>query len=412
MINRKKKLIFAALLTVSSLYASTFFSGYAGGKLNYSGDPKSVTYSPELTLQAFFAGQFNFSQNTWAHMEFSVNTSNFLSNSFFSDTSITNTKNTTQYNALFQIDELSYIIRGNLSNSSNYFSGFMGTYDPIGSDIFLQRYFSIEPIASKLTESYMGLAGSILYPQFGFGIADVLRLHSYPMAFGSYVYFNQGDEYLVLNADLRYACVFRYFTCDFAAGIGVPLANQYKGEEVIVAVDTIYWHTGTTVLIGNNYTNSLFFQAGVYNVGFTAKQGTTIISPKDIYLLLEPRFVSKNFHLNFSLYSIPENTANKLLFVDDTLGADLNLYSTNIMIGPQTFTFGSHLSFSMHKTIFDFASPTEIFSSGYNINITPYVSLPFLSGELHAQGKVKIMEFANGNGANALSFDLGYRTRF
>lgn len=404
MIIKKKNLIFAVLLSVSSLYASTFFSGYAGGKLNFASNSKAKTeaFDPDLTLQAFFAGQFSFSQNSWAHLEFSVDTEDLLTESIFENTK-----------ANFQIDELSYVIRGNLNNTSNYFSAFMGTYDPIGSDIFLQRYFSIEPIASKLTDSYMGLAGSILYPQFGFGIADVLRLHNYPMALGGYLYLNHEDEdYFVLNSDLRYACVYRYFTCDFAAGIGVPLANQYKGEDVIVAVDTIYWHAGTTMLIGNNYTNSLFLQAGIYNVAFSAKNTTTIVSPNDIYLLFEPRFVSKNFHLNLSIYSIPESTTNKLLFVDDTMGADLNIYSANVMIGALNFTFGNHLSFSMHKNFIDFANATELFNQGYNINITPYLSMPFLSGELHLQGKIKIMEFATGNAANAVSIDLGYRTTF
>ncbi|MBR1640371.1 MAG: hypothetical protein IJ688_13385 [Treponema sp.] len=400
---KKKHLIFAALLAASSLYASTFFSGYAGGKLNFSGNSESSQYDPDLTMQAFFAGQFNFSQNSWAHLEFSVDTQDLLTESIFEKT-----------NAGFQIDELSYIIRGNLSNSSNYFSVFMGTYDPIGSDVFLQRYFSIEPIASKLTESYMGLAGSILYPQFGFGMADILRFHSLPMALGGYVYLNHTDEdYFVLNADLRYACVYRYFTCDFAAGIGIPLANQYKGEDVIIAVDTLYWHAGTTLLFGNNYTNSLFVQAGLYNVAFSAKNTVTIISPDNIYLLFEPRFVFQNFHLNFSLYSIPENTADKLLFVDDTLGLDINLYSTNIMLGPLTFTAGTHLSFSIpEKTFIDFSAPAKLLENGYNINFTPYVSTPFLSGELHIQGKVEIMKIAAGNTANAFSVDLGYRTKF
>ncbi|MCR4578887.1 MAG: hypothetical protein K5681_00925 [Treponema sp.] len=403
MFNRKKHLIFAALLAASSLYASTFFSGYAGGKLNFSGNSESEDFDPDLKLQAFFAGQFSFTPNTWAHLEFSVDTDDLLTSSIFEQTS-----------ASFQIDELSYIIRGNLSTSSNYFSAFMGTYDPIGSDVFLQRYFSIEPIASKLTESYMGLAGSILYPQFGFGIADIIRFNVKPMAFGGYLYLNHEDEdYFVLNADLRYACVYRYFTCDFAGGIGIPLANQYKGEDVIVAVDTVYWHAGTTMLVGNNYTHSLFLQAGLYNVAFTAKNNTTIISPNDLYLLFEPRFVSKNFHLNFTAYSIPEETCENLLFIDDTLGADLHLYAANVMFGPLAFTVGGHLSFSIpDKTFIDFADAGTLLSDGYNINFTPYITCPFLSGELHLQGQIKIMEIATGNVANSFSLDLGYRTKF
>lgn len=401
--NRKKIAFLAALLAAGSLYASTFFSGYAGGKLNFSGNSNSEAFDPDLQLQAFFASQFNFTENSWAHLEFSVDTEDLLTESIFENT-----------NAAFQLDELSYIIRGNLTNSTNYFSAFMGTYDPIGSDVFLQRYFSIEPIASKLTESYMGLAGSILYPQFGFGFADILRLHTYPMAFGGYFYLNHEDnDYFVLNADMRYACVYRYFTWDFAMGIGLPLANQFQGEDVFIAVAKVYWHAGTTLLIGNNYTNSLFLQAGIYNVAFSASDRQTVVSPEDIYLLFEPRFVFQGFHLNFSFYSIPEDTTKKLLFLDDTLGLDLHLYTTNVMIGSKIFSIGGHLSFSIpDKTFVDFKTPNKLFEDEYNINVTPYISTRFLSGELHLQTKLKIMQFALGNAGKAFSVDLGYRTRF
>ena len=113
--NRKKIAFLAALLAAGSLYASTFFSGYAGGKLNFSGNSNSEAFDPDLQLQAFFASQFNFTENSWAHLEFSVDTEDLLTESIFENT-----------NAAFQLDELSYIIRGNLTNSTNYFSAFMG----------------------------------------------------------------------------------------------------------------------------------------------------------------------------------------------------------------------------------------------------------------------------------------------
>ena len=412
---RKKKIIFAAILTASSLYASTFFSGYAGGKINFQDNPLNETgeFDPDLTMQAFFAGQFSFSQNTWAHLEMSIDTEDLLTENILDTTT-----------AKFRLDEFSYIIRGNLPSTTNYFSAFMGTYDPVGSDIFLQRYFSIEPIASKLTESYMGLSGSVLYPQFGAGVADIIRLHSSPMAFGMYAYVNKykydennilDDSIFTLNTDLRYANVFRYFTCDFAAGLGIPLKNEHNGEDVLVAVDKLYFHAGTTLLFGNNYTNAMFIQAGI-NAPLINKdsQNEITISPEKLYLLLEPRFVLQNFHIIVSAYSFPKNTAERLLFVDDEdfVGADLHMYSANIMIGNLGFTIGGHLSFSVPKTLnLIIDHPDEMLQDGYNLNVTPYVTLPFLSGELHIQGKVKIMDIANNNAQRAFSADLGYRAR-
>ena len=137
--NVNKKLYIAMLFFMigfaDRICASSFFSGYAGGKLNYSANSESASYDPDLKLQAFFAGQFNFNENVWSHLEFSVDTSDLITEDFFTSTP-----------SLFQIDELSIITRTQTRNSSNYFSAFMGTYDPIGSDVFLQRYFSINSI--------------------------------------------------------------------------------------------------------------------------------------------------------------------------------------------------------------------------------------------------------------------------
>ena len=400
---KKTVIIFAAAaMLFSKAFASSFFSGYSGAKLNYSANQKSEDYDPDLTLQAFFAGQFNFTQNTWSHIELSIDTGDFLGQSLFHETP-----------SLFQIDEISLITRANLSSVSNYFSIFMGTYDPIGSDIFLQRYFTISPIASKLVDSYLGLAGSILYPHFGLGIADIIKMHNVPVAMGGYVYANHEDaKFYVLNADLRFACNFRYFTCDFAAGLGFPLANSYQGSDVIVAVDKVYWHAGTTILFGNNFTQSLFIQAGIYNATFNAAR-ESIIAPSDFYLLFEPRFKAQDTHINLSIFSLPPATVEKLLFVDDTLGADFHVYTETLQLGSKVFTLGSHFSFSLiNKTFMDFKDAANLLENGYNLNFTPYFATEFLSGELHVQSTLRLMKFVEGSIGKGISVDIGFRTRF
>ena len=231
------------------------------------------------------------------------------------------------------------------------------------------------------------------------------------MAIGAYAYFNHEDkDYFVLNTDLRFACVFRYFTCDIACGLGAPLTDKY--DDLILAVDKLYWHMGATMLLGNNYTTSLFIQAGLYNASLTGKHGSFDLDPQDLYILLEPRFVTKNFHLNFSLYSLPEKTIKKLLFVEDSMGIDANVYNENVLIGSHPFTIGSHLSFSLkNKTLMDLSSPETLMDNGFNVTVTPYISTNFLNGEMHIQGNIKCMEFEKGFG-NAFSVDVGYRTRF
>jgi hypothetical protein len=289
----------------------------------------------------------------------------------------------------------------------------MGTYDPIGSDIFLQRYFGIKPIASKITESWLGLSGSVLYPHFGIGIADVKTFTSAPIALGGYAYINHEDnKYYVFNADGRFACVYRYFSFDIAGGIGIPISNSNQGQEVIASIEKVYWHAGTTMLIGNNFTQSLFIQAGLFNVPFTKRNGTQV-SPDDIYLLFEPRILLESAHANLSIYSLPKETVEQLNFVDDTLGLNLNIYGDSFSLGANRFTLGANFSYSfVGKTFMDVIKPLELIKSEFNVTITPYMSTNFLNGELHSQFSVKIMKFGKTRWYDAFTADIGYTAKF
>lgn len=394
------------ILLNTSVFCESYFSGYTGGKLNF-GSQDSNVFSPQLKLQAFFAGQLNFTPNIWSHLEFSLDSGNLISESIFRKSE-----------SIFMIDEVSIIGRASLANSMNYLSFFLGKYDPIGTDIFLQRYFSIEPIASKITESYLGFAGSNLYPLSGIGIADVIRPQSSPVAGGLYLYMNhEDDDYYVFNSDLRFAGNLQYFTWDIAGGVGFPIIDddQKKYEELLIAVEKLYWHAGTTILIGNNYTNGLFLQGGLYNAGLK-KKGNLEISGDDIYFIFEPRFITHNFHTNISLYSIPSKTVRSLLFVDGNLGADLNIYSEDIKIGKKFFTIGCHFAAALIDfTVMDFADSDKLNSINtdyLSANITPYTTTDFLGGELHFMASVRIMEILRRNPCNIVTIDLGYRTKF
>lgn len=406
-----KSLVLSLLFicTTSPVFSFTFFSGYAGGKLNYAASDNE-TYDPDLTVQAFFAGQFNFSDSSWGRMEFSVNTADLINLSLFEQSSNT-------LNADFQFDELSFISRNIMNNKMNYFSVYMGTYDPIGSDIFLQRYFSIEPIKSQLSDSWLGMAGSIIYPHFGVGFSDIVRFTNAPLALGGYVYVNKDDSF-VFNFDGRFAGVYRYFTFDFAAGIGLPLSNRYIGEDVIVVVDTLNLHAGITMLIGNNYTNSLFIQAGFKADIDKGRNPSFQITTKDLYFLFEPRFMYGDGHFNITAYCLPVNTISNLLNVDDPIGIDFNIFSNSFAIKNKIFTFGWHTNLSLaipNANYIEFFSqgPEAIFSNvdNFNANISPYISTSLLNGTIHAQGKIKIMSFIKSQWYNAFSLDIGYKCK-
>ena len=403
--NMKKIFLALSLLFVfstGSLFAGSFFSANVGGMLSYNPDVAQTEYDPNLKLNAYIESQFNFADNIWSHFNFSLKTDDFLSVDLFSET-----------DSKFRIDEISVIIKSPIEASTNYFGVYMGAYDPIGSDLFFQRYFGLLPTSSVLTKSWLGQAGSILYPHFGIGIADVVKLHNYPLAFGLYAYVNNEDEkYYVFNADLRFGAVYRYFAIDIAGGLGAPLSDKYNGEGVIVVVDKLYWHAGTTILIGNNYTQSLYLQAGIFNASFTKDNDALITDPDHIYFLVEPRFRFKNTHMNISAWSIPKECVDNFIYVSDTLGASVVVYNDTLSWGSHQINLGTIFSLSFpNKTFMDLASPLQLFvNRDFNVDITPYLSTNLLSGEIHFQSTIRIMEFLRNNWYNGITFEVGYKT--
>jgi len=391
------------LLTYNNIFAITSFSGISGANLNYSADPEKEKFEPNMNLKAFFAGQFNFTPNLWSHLEFSIDTANLISEDVFKKTS-----------AKFKIDEVSLTIRTQLNSTNNYFSCFLGTYEPIGSDILLQRYFGIEPIASKITESWLGIGNSNLYQQIGTGIADLIKFNTMPTVFGAYFYVNHEDEEnYVFNTDLRGACYFHYFTCDTAIGLGAPLSNEAKAEDdVVVTIDKLYWHAGTTILLGNNYTQSLFIQAGLNNASFKPQSNNISLKPENCYFLIEPRFLINNAHFNISLYNIPKDTVEDLLFIDNALGVNFNMYKDNIHNRFMVYTFGTCIDISQKDKLFnDVFNFSEFVKDKFYVTVSPYFSTNFLNGEIHALLKIITNEFNSSTPQKALSVNIGYKGR-
>lgn len=412
MINTNKRLFifFLIIFANSILFSAPFFSGMTGVKLNYHGNTEIIenksTYKPYLSLQAFFAGQFNFSEKVWGRTEFSLEISDLLNNHIVSNGSP----------STFRIEELSLVLKGETLPLTNYLSIFLGNYEGIGSDIFLRKYFGIESISSKLITSYLGLSGSKILKQNGLGIGDVLVLKNSPIAYGFYTYINyeSSDDSLslsfLLNTDFRFAISLQYFTLDILAGLGIPLKTPENNY--LIAVQTAYWHAGTNILIGNNYTQSLFIQLGLFNVAFNREQ----INPlnEKFYLLFEPRFNIGKCNLDFTLYTFPkemQKKLNDLPFLSGTFGGNINIYIESIRLGKNLFTIGLNSNISYSNTnINDILNNTHR-EDKLNVTLGAYTSTKFLIGELSCIIKINCTEFSKNSG-NVFSADLGFKAKF
>lgn len=428
----KKKVVFAVLANFiyGFLYAEFFFSGFSGAKLDFklydplaaqenadetnSSEVENETVNPNLEMSAFFSGQFNISNNIIIRTEFSVKTFDLISNSIFDSHSRKMT------NSTFQIDEISMLVRGQMLHSMNYFSVFLGTYEPIGSDIFLRRQFGLNSISSKITESWMGMAGAIIYPLFGLGISDVVHFDKQPIAAGAYIYFNKEDPGYVFNADMRFGCAYRFFTLDVSAGLGFPLLSSER-EDAYIFVEKIYSRAGLNMLIGNSYTTSFFLQAGFSKLPFyKSSDKSTDIDDVEFYFLLEPRFKLSMVEMDITFFSLPADTVSNFIFVRETLGVNINVFTDKFLIKNSSMLFGANTEIGFRtKNCLDFSHISDWFEDengmkDLKIAIAPYIETQLFTGEIHAMIQIDITQFINEpiNWFKAFELNLGYKVQF
>jgi hypothetical protein len=102
---------------------------------------------------------------------------------------------------------------------------------------------------------------------------------------------------------------------------------------------------------------------------------------------------------------------DKLIFIDNSLGVSVNIYSDAITFLPQRSTMGILASYSFPNKSFEDLKNIKSFGDYESeIIITPYFSTGFLNGELHVQTKINFMKFATAKWFDAFTVDLGFKT--
>jgi hypothetical protein len=397
----------AAAFAMTTLFAldSPFFSGYAGIMGDITNDSSSTTFAPQMTTQAFFAGQFEFGGCFLLRSELSLKTDDILKNGLFKET-----------DSKFKVNELSITFHQRSLSASHFISLFLGNYEPIGSDVFLQRQFGIKPITSLVTESWNGMCGSSVYPFYGMGGSYVVRFEQ-PFAVGLYAFANNDDTTSenVLNLDLRFACVLRNFSFDFSAGLAFPHEQSISetGEKVVLLIRTETLHAGFNMLLGNRYALSLFIQAGFSNLDLSPDDGSTLsIDSDNLYVFFEPRLATRQFTLNLSVFSIPQESIDDMLYLHDTLGANLCIVTDHLYLENTNFTFGIHTTLSFpSKSIMDAIEDyANILSWDRKLYVTPFTSMPLLNGELKSSVSVSCLDLAS-DWKSAIKATVGFKTQ-
>ena len=237
-----------------------------------------------------------------------------------------------------------------------------------------------------------------------------------------------------LNFDWRFATTCPWLTIDFATGFGTPLSKKYGDKDVLLLVDTVYLHTGLEVLLGNRYRQSLFLQAGFEQVPIKSNDEENKLKDSEMYLLVEPRFTAKKCRIHLSFFNFPDSLLKgsdydlipnrKLIFIEDNLGLNLNIFSDTLPIKNKNITFGLHTTLSFPgKYLFDLkiknlddvksllGTEDDDSSNDYNVKIAPYLTIPVMGGTLHCMFQANITDIKDDGWEQAVKLNLGYKAQ-
>ena len=361
-----KIIIFASLLAASSyLSAAPSFSGAIGGSagadLNVPLNGKKT--EGKVPLAGYAAFQANLTDWAIFRGEIAAWAPNLSFEEIFSDSE-----------AHVRLNELSFVLQRRAFTATNYFSAFVGAFEPIGSDAFLMRHFGIEPIGSKTTKSYTSLVGSPLRDNpKGAGLSYIVNFDKAPIATGAAFYFNKNkSDNWAVNLDARFALATNHVTMDFMLGFGTPIQDKYKDKDVVLVIDTITMHSGISFLAGSKYTHGFFFQFGLEEM-VVKGSGSGDFTGDEIRFLIEPRLNFNIFNFTFTAYSFGEKPTKELTYLRDPIGAGFTFYKDNIEGKNGDITVGLHAFAGISGITFgDLVKGKNIGSAAYNAYITPY----------------------------------------
>ncbi|NLM00145.1 MAG: hypothetical protein GX220_01645 [Treponema sp.] len=429
-IDKKNKIFLFILIFIiyTPLFSVPFFNGSVGGSLNFFSD--KTDFKPITTMNAFLAGQVDFSDSLVFRVGFNFDTENIFGDNFLK-----------QAPALFNLDEVSFNYHGNMGALSHYVTAFLGSPEPIGSPLFFQRYFGVPDFSSKFLFTQKGSFSNEIYPISGIGANYMLKAKN--LSGGIYFYYNKisVDENALqrlpkpnlgtpidgsesdpgiqpssadavaantsLNFDLRFTASGTSSHIDIGAGFSFPFDNaDSSGEDVILIIRKANFHCGLNAFIGSTFMTNLTFQAGITHLEINPDEDEQVLALDDIYCFIEPRFVTKNLSFAFAMFNIPSEVSKQLYYIENPLGINVSIYSNNFAINNKKAEIGGHITISLPETKLD------LDFSEIELQISPFFTLELGDGQFDAALKMNILNFTSfKNALMNIGFSVGYQVK-
>lgn len=430
-LNSQKKVIailFCILLFIHTTFATPYFNGTMGIGGRFQPIPEKF---PALLMDAYFAGQFDLSSSVTLRTSLSMyTTESIIKESIFQNTP-----------SIFNLDEVSLTYRGSVGAISHYLGIYLGEYDPVGSDIFLQRQFGIPSFASRLTETICGISKAKIYDMTGIGGTYTVRFPQ-NLALGVNVYYNKAKDWTSitvgesldssddvfaesLNTDLRFAGAWRAAALDLSLGLTMPMKKEITFEDgntqkVILLIERADMHAGLTAYFGSSNSSSLLFQAGFTKliIDPNAAKKEQVLSFDDVYVLIEPRFVSKSLCFSLSLFNMPTSTKENLFYVEDPVGISVTLYTPWISLSGNKSQFGLMTTMSSSKSLDNIIKGNEeglgfeAIKEDLGLFVSPYGIIYFGAGKLNFSLNVNALDIKDWNSfLDNVSLIAGYKVQ-
>ncbi|MGN0730110.1 hypothetical protein [Treponema sp.] len=413
-----KRFLCVAALSISAAFNAiafeqTYFNGYTGFLAGVQNEYDSDDFDPCTTGETFLAGQIDFGGRLFLRGEFYTR-----ANDIFDCDAL----NEDQPNSNFRVEEVSATYKINSTHASHYVSLYYGNFEPIGSDLFLQRQFGIKPIRSSFTDSFHGLAGARLYPLYAQGIGYTFHPEG-DFAAGVNLYKNKAakedgqDD--ILNFDIRMASLIGNSAIDFTAGLALPSESNEGDDDALIYIKEIQLHGGLNFLVGNRNTTSVLFQVGV-NKFITRKDTSDSendrIDLKDVWAFVEPRANGKYMSIDTAGFLFPAEAAQDMIFLrnvvrrypgtENVFGANINIHTDKLYAGATRISLGAHTTLAFSRVDPDGDDKIET-----SLCISPYAGIDILGGSLSASVSVNTLDLAD-DPEKSYSATIGFKTQF
>lgn len=395
------RLLFFLLLT-DSLFAADFFSGQAGLMANFK-NMNNFGFEPALNFDGFLAGQLALSNAFSIRGEFSIQTGDLFENGLMKEDN----------SAVFRIDEISATFTKSFAGVNHSISLFKGFFESIGSCQFIGRHLGVKNYSSFLTKNYLGLNGLNVYNVYGNGLSYTLTSKRLPMAFGFILSDNyespEPDARSQVNFDLRYAVTCPALTMESLAGLGAPLYNKDdNGKDVVLLIETFYFHTGVNLLLLNPYSPlSFLIQGGFEYLPLKKTDRSKTFSKDELFLLFETRINPGLAKCYISLFHFPEDKRKKLVFADDAMGINLRIFGEKLHTETREYDIGVNLTGGLKTSHFSDLTDLD-FKKEMDFTVTPFTELDLNGGRFTLALQVGITKFVDDD-EGGLKLHVGYK---